>query len=306
MAKKKQPTFARVENKAMQAMRGQIHDIRMKTLNSLSGGATSSFMATRYPADYDVFALVCIDYEPARPKDALLVQMVNDKLKKHSLNKSEFIATAEDVKTLKVVFDLEQMIGREIAWVRGESFDQMIARKKCIPNMAKRICTSWLKIKPIEDFVLNTVKEPVLMRQGIRMDEAERQKKGWAQIYLASIDVEGKNGKQRKEKIGWAVSDYPMIEDRIFYPAIKAFKETCGLVFPEDSNCNHCFWKDPRQIRKNAETNRAVIEWAASMESKMNRWWKEGMSMKAILDMGLQLDFQFGGGPSCQSGFCSD
>ena len=87
----------------------------MKTLNSLSGGATSSYMAANFPADYDVFALVCIDYEPARPRDAKLVQMVNDKLQKHSFNKSEFIATAEDVKTLQVIFDLEQMIGREIA-----------------------------------------------------------------------------------------------------------------------------------------------------------------------------------------------
>ena len=30
----------------------------MKTINSLSGGKTSSFIAANYPADYNIFALV--------------------------------------------------------------------------------------------------------------------------------------------------------------------------------------------------------------------------------------------------------
>ncbi len=278
----------------------------MRTLNSLSGGATSSFMAINYPADYDVFALVCIDYEPARPKDAKLVQMVNDKLQRHSFNKSEFIATAEDVKTLLVVFDLEQMIGREIAWVRGVSFDELIKKKKAIPNAFKRFCTTELKIEPIKDFVLHTVKEPVLMRQGIRMDEAERAKRGWRQIYIDSIEIVGKNNKLKREKIGWAVADYPMIGDRIFYSKIKEFKQLCDLLFPDDSNCCGCFWKHGQQIRANAETNRAVIDWFALMETQMKKWWKAEISMKSILSMGLQKEFAFGGGASCQSGFCTD
>lgn len=278
----------------------------MKTLNSLSGGATSSYMANNYPADFDIFALVCIDYEPARPKDAHLVQMVNDKLQKHSFNKSEFVATAEDVKTLKVIFDLEQMIGREIAWVRGMSFDELIKKRRAVPNQFKRFCTSFLKIEPIKDFVLNTVKEPVFMRQGIRMDEAERQKKGWNQVYIASVDILGKNGKQKREKIGWAVAQYPMIEDRIYYPTIKDFKMSCGLEFPQNSNCSHCFWKDSQELRQNMETNRPVIEWASKVEQDMKRWWRTDISMAGVMGMGLQLDFNFGFGASCQSGFCTD
>tara|TARA_R110002167_G_scaffold149168_1_gene342383 strand:- start:9066 stop:9206 length:141 start_codon:yes stop_codon:yes gene_type:complete len=30
----------------------------MKTVNSLSGGKTSSYMAVHYPADYNIFALI--------------------------------------------------------------------------------------------------------------------------------------------------------------------------------------------------------------------------------------------------------
>jgi len=33
----------------------------MKTVNSLSGGKTSAYLAAHFPADLDVFALVCID-----------------------------------------------------------------------------------------------------------------------------------------------------------------------------------------------------------------------------------------------------
>lgn len=278
----------------------------MKTLNSLSGGATSSYMAVKYPADYDVFALVCIDYEPARPKDTMLVQMVNDKLQKHSFNKSEFIATAEDVKTLKVVFDLEQMIGREIAWVRGVSFDELIRKRKAIPNAFKRFCTTELKIEAIKDFVIHTVREPVFMRQGIRMDEAERAKNGWKQIYIDSIEVVGKNGKLKRQKIGWAVSHYPMIDDRVFYPEILKFKRESGLYFPQNSNCSHCFWKSSAELRQNIETNQHVIEWARSMEILMNRQWKDDVSFRQILGMGLQAELSFGGGSSCQSGFCTD
>jgi hypothetical protein len=263
-------------------------------------------MAKMYPADHDVFALVCIDYAPARPNDAQLVQMVNDKLQKHSLNKSEFIATAEDVKTLRVVFDLEQMIGREIAWVRGISFDEVIRKRKAIPNSFKRFCTSFLKIEPIKDFVIHSLNEPVLMRQGIRMDESERAKQGWKQIYVDSIEEIGANGKPKRKKIGWAVSDYPMIRDRIYYPTVRDWKQRSGLVFPSNSNCSHCFWKGSAELRQNLETNAAVIEWAAKMEDEMKRQWKSEISMRQVMNLGLQLEMTFGGGASCQSGFCTD
>jgi diphthamide synthase (EF-2-diphthine--ammonia ligase) len=78
----------------------------MQTINSLSGGKTSSYMAVHYPADYNIFALVTIEDVNCRPKDKALVQKISDKIGK------EFIATAEDDKTLKVIFDLEQKIGK--------------------------------------------------------------------------------------------------------------------------------------------------------------------------------------------------
>ena len=96
----------------------------MKTVNSLSGGKTSSYIAVHYPADFEVFALCCIDcHNAGRGIDKKMIQRVNDKLQKHCANMPEFVATSEDPLILNTMFDLEQMIGREITWVRGRGWE---------------------------------------------------------------------------------------------------------------------------------------------------------------------------------------
>src|SRR5437867_2421762 len=100
----------------------------MITVNSLSGGKTSSYMAIHNPVDVNIFACVCIDYEPAKPKDISILNYCLNKLN------GNFIASAEHVKTLKVIMDLEQILGSEIIWVRGKSFDQVIDNAGCLPT----------------------------------------------------------------------------------------------------------------------------------------------------------------------------
>jgi len=107
----------------------------MKTINSLSGGKTSSYLAVHYPADYELFALVQIDDINCKPKDLSLVKYASEKLNK------DFIATAESDLTLYAMRDLEQLIGKEIIWVAGKSFDALNKKKKAIPNQQFRFCT---------------------------------------------------------------------------------------------------------------------------------------------------------------------
>ena len=80
----------------------------MKTVNSLSGGKTSSYIAANYPADYNVFALVRTDDKSCLYPDKKLRQMVSDKIG------VEFIGTLEQDNIIKVMLDLEQFIGKEI------------------------------------------------------------------------------------------------------------------------------------------------------------------------------------------------
>ena len=44
--------------------------IKMKTVNSISGGKTSAYIAANYPADYNVFALVRTDDKSCMYPDA--------------------------------------------------------------------------------------------------------------------------------------------------------------------------------------------------------------------------------------------
>ena len=52
----------------------------MKTVNSLSGGKTSSYIAANYPADYNVFSLVRTDDKRCVFPDNKIRQQVSDRL----------------------------------------------------------------------------------------------------------------------------------------------------------------------------------------------------------------------------------
>lgn len=78
----------------------------------------------------------------------------------------ELVATSEYPKVLKVMFDLEQIIGREIIWLRGMGWEEMINGYHCIPNRTKRICTTVLKMQSIFEFLFKYHDLPVSMRIG--------------------------------------------------------------------------------------------------------------------------------------------
>ena len=114
----------------------------MKICTSISGGQSSAYIAAHYPADYLVFALVCIEDRKCTPKDKKLVQIVSDRIGK------EFIATAEDDIILHTILDLEQYIGQKIDWVVGETFDYVAEKKGgWLPNKLHRYCT--VEMKPV-------------------------------------------------------------------------------------------------------------------------------------------------------------
>ena len=95
----------------------------MKSVNSLSGGKTSAYIAAHYPADYDVFSLVRIEDENCRFKDEKIRREIEDRIQ------APFIATAEEDAIIYTMLDLEQYIGRPITWVTGVTFDQVVKTK---------------------------------------------------------------------------------------------------------------------------------------------------------------------------------
>lgn len=276
----------------------------MKTVNSISGGKTSAYMAVHYPADYEVFSLVCIDDTSCIPTDKRIVQQVNDKLQKYCSHRPEFIATAEDDKVLKVVLDLEQKIGREIIWLRGDSFETVNTRRKALPNQFKRFCTTEMKTDVIFEFWLYRIGEQVLMRLGFRYDEMER----WDNFktkYLYPIACKNfGTHRQIKQTFNWRIADKVLVEDKVHHFKVHSYWIGKGIDFPDDSNCVGCFWKDSQQLRKNWDNQPLKMKWFASQEGR--RTFKKRITYNQIKNILIQPDFIFGGGSGCKAGACHD
>jgi hypothetical protein len=276
----------------------------MKTINSLSGGKTSSYMAAHYPADYNIFALVRIEAKYCKPKDESIVKYVSDKIG------MEFIATAESDKTLYVMRDLEQLIGKEIIWVTGDTFDKVIKKRKALPNMMQRFCTTEMKMYPIADWWYKNIGEKVFMQVGFRYDEKERAERLRTEI---KIKVgKHKNGNNKWQDFDWRIGKFPLIHDKINHFDVIKWANSTGLIFPPDSNCVGCFWKPLQQLRKNWEDEPQKMRWFAEMEQanfsnrkKMQKWKNEATYLQ-IKKIGLQQEFIFGTGSGCQAGFCTD
>jgi hypothetical protein len=267
----------------------------METINSLSGGKTSSYLAVHYPADYEIFALVQIEDINCKPKDLSLVNYASEKLGK------DFIATAESDLTLYAMRDLEQLIGKEIIWVAGKSFDALNKKKKAIPNQQFRFCTTEMKIRPIFDWWYKNIGEKVKMGVGFRYDEKER-----AERFSTSFNgiVGEKNNRNQWKKIDWREGYFPLIQNKITHYPIYQWAQQSGINFPADSNCVGCFWKPVQQLRKNWDTEPAKMQWFADQEK--NATWKKEMNYDQVKTIGLQQDFNFGTGSGCQAGFCTD
>lgn len=98
----------------------------MKTINSISGGKTSAYLAVNFPADINIFSLVRIDDREClwmEGKDEKTRQLISDRIGK------EFVGTAEMDEIIYTILDLEQFIGDEIKIVSGDSFEEIIKNR---------------------------------------------------------------------------------------------------------------------------------------------------------------------------------
>ncbi len=275
----------------------------MVTVNSLSGGKTSSYMAIHYPADYEVFSLVCIDDYKCKPRDKSIIHYVNQKLEKYTPEFGEFIATAEDDKTLYVMRDLEQLLGREIIWVRGVSFDNCIDYgQKLLPAWSRRYCTIKLKILPIFLFWFHQIGQKCSMRIGFRADEFDRMERFFNHSDPCNfrIPVSCKTyGKklQVHETFNWRFCSFPIIRDGITKLVIDRYWKKNGTIggnlfeqyrkidFPAISNCIGCFHKKQETLAAMAVLHPEKMNWFAKQELKgIGTWLDSRVTYQEIIN----------------------
>jgi len=239
----------------------------MKTITSVSGGKTSAYMALNFPTDYNIFSLVRIEDARCKPKDKNLIRYVEDKIK------MPFIATAESDKTLYVLKQLEQDLGKEIIWVTGDTFEQIIKRKDgktMLPNRRMRFCTTEMKMKPIFWYcylhILENTQDEVLMNIGYRFDEPRRTTDDFFD-YAISCNNYGNNLQNWVKNFEWRTCRTPLRDKKIVKKTINDFFiNKLKYIFPVSSNCVGCMNKTENELKNQFIEEPVKMNWFNEVE----------------------------------------
>ena len=276
----------------------------MKTVNSLSGGKTSSYIAAYYPADYNVFSLVRTDDKKCLFPDAKIRQEVSDKLR------TEFIGTLEEDAIIYTMLDLEQYIGQKIDWVTGKTFDEIIVRKdkKYLPNVTQRFCTTEMKLKPIFNWWQNKFNKPIKMNIGYRANEGSRAKtmlnKTTKNGFSTFKTIVGKRKTQNKwANIEWQKPMFPLIDDNIYKDKIEKYWKNKPVKFAYMNNCVGCFHRTPVLLKHLSDKQPNKYQWFIDAE-KDTRTFKNGMTYKQIKNSFKQTSLFDDDFNECDSGYC--
>ena len=277
----------------------------MKTVNSLSGGKTSSYIAANYPADYDVFALVRI--EDCKFPDEKIRLEVEDRIQ------APFIGTAEDDTIIYTMLDLEQFIGRPITWITGKTLDSVLHSAGTLPDPMRRFCTTQMKLDPMFHWWRLTINEPCNFRLGFRANEIKRAIRTTSKTnsngFLEMKAIIGKRKTQNKwGLVEWQRPIYPLIEDNIYKDSIEIYWKDKPVRFAWMNNCVGCFHKNPLLIKKMHEKHPNKIEWFASKEKikhEMDVWYKDKqLSYSDVIKWKSQLELFDDDFNECDSGHC--
>jgi len=287
----------------------------MKTVNSLSGGKTSSYIAANYPADYNVFALVRTNHKSCLFPDKKIRQIVSDKIGK------EFIGTLEMDTIIYTMLDLEQYIGKEIHWVTGKSFEDVITRGKNnkiqLPTPMRRFCTVEMKIEPIFNFWNENIKEIVETRIGFRANETKRAKtmmdrcaETGGVMTFKTIVGKSKTGNRNKwADIPYQIPSFPLINDNIYKDKIEKYWKDKPVRFAYMNNCVGCMHRTPVLLKHmdNKEPNK--IQWFINQEEKAmksykNNQWKKDITYQQIRNSLTQIKLFDDDFTDCDSGYC--
>ncbi len=280
----------------------------MKTVNSLSGGKTSSYIAANYQADYNVFSLVRTDDNNCMFPDVKIRQEVSDRLG------TEFIGTLEDDTIIYTMLDLEQYIGSKIDWVTGKTFDEVIDRngKTYLPNATIRFCTTEMKLKPIFDWWKKNINKIVEMRIGYRANEGSR-----AKTMLSKTNENGNStfktivGKRKTQNkwadIEWQKPMFPLINDNIYKDTIDNFWNDKPVRFAYMNNCIGCFHRTPVLLKHMSDKHPNKYQWFIDAEQDTGynvRTFKNGMTYKQIRNSLTQIKLFDNDFNDCDSGYC--
>jgi hypothetical protein len=299
----------------------------MVKVNSVSGGQTSAYIAAHHPADYNVFALVRTNDKNCLFPDKKIRQIVSDKIG------VEFIGTLEMDTIIYTILDLEQYIGKEIDWVTGEAFEDVIESPGILPNLKARYCTTEMKLFPIAKWWREKINEPFEMRIGFRANEQSR-----ANTMISKLNENGlseikiivgkhKNGNNKWQTFEWQKPTFPLIDvhNPIYKNDVINYWKDKPVRFAEINNCVGCFHRNATLLKKMSIEHPNKFQWFIDMETrklnKLKKKWQEKKSGKIkknypfarfkkefnyeeIKNWKLQTELEWEDFDDCDSGYC--
>jgi len=278
----------------------------MKKMTSISGGKTSAYLATNYPTEYNIFALVTTSDTSCMYPDKKLRQVVSDKIGK------EFIGTLEDDIIIHTILDLEQHMGRKINWVSGMTFEEAIAYKKnYLPNVMTRYCTTELKMRPIFHWWHDNIGEPIEMHMGYRASEKRRADAMMEKVNADGLSEfkatfeKGKTGKNKWVTVAWRKPRFPLVEDFIERQDIDRFWKNKPVRFANYNNCIGCFHRSASFLNSMSKADPATFDWFIKQEETTGNFFKKNVSYKKIKESNFTMNIPFDyDSEGCDSGFC--
>ena len=213
------------------------------------------------------------------------------------------------------MMEMEQILGKEIIWVRGKSFDQIIDENSALPTWARRFCTTEMKLVPIFEYLYPRYGKTI-HNIGFRADEPERIINGSKERLFKRVFSCNNFGKKRNnwKDFDWQIKEFPL--KRTFHFQIKSFwaKYYPELDFPFDSNCAGCHHKPNELIKQNYEEDPEILEWFALQEDKKLRlkkknstWHDDKISYWEIFNTEYpNLFSEISDYTICNSGGCTD
>lgn len=163
------------------------------------------------------------------------------------------------------------VVDRKTASENGKPFDQLIAKRRMLPNIDMRFCTVEMKIKPARRYCKSLGWRHWTVARGIRADEAHRAK--------ASTD---------KLMTNW----HPLVDASVTKHDIAAFwrRQSFNLRLPHldrgnpFGNCDGCFLKSEADKAALIRSYPDRAQWWSDHEKNMGATWRHNMKLASLAE----------------------
>lgn len=174
-----------------------------------------------------------------------------------------------------------KIVTYETASRKGEPFEALIDKRKYLPNIAHRMCTGELKVKPMKQLMKSLKYKFWNVALGIRYDEPLR----WGRILQNT----------QKEPFFY---ELPLYEWGVTKADVKKFwsEQDFDLQLKGyQGNCDLCFLKGKAKLIQLIRENPAKADWWIQQEKKVQNTFKKDNSYSDLVDVAtnqLEIDFE--------------